>query len=295
MPRPHRAHARIGRERALAARQPAPHRLPPSRCAARLQHGRAPAPPTITSGRCSPMPSAPHQALACTLAGVAAPTGAAGSALFSSMAAPFQGWWRSPPGPPVEKVNLPPLTAPVSGFPVGLELERQRVPGGSGAVEVVQPAAVVRPWLPFVAAGLSQARRAGSGWRRSPEGDDGLVEAQRDLPHLRHLPRGVIAVTLAACRRSQHPQPPRPRVLRIPRSASCPILSGCRGSPRRSGRTVQTFSAVPAVPAIRARSWSGCRAGSVTITETSMKSEVAWPRALAGAQASITPADRRAM
>ena len=61
------------------------------------------------------------------------PTGAAGSAAHSSMAALFQGWWRSRPAAGGEgELRLP---RALSGFQSPGRAISQRVPGGNGAVK----------------------------------------------------------------------------------------------------------------------------------------------------------------
>ncbi len=173
------------------------------------------APPTITSGRRSPMPSASHQALACTLAGVAAPDRRSRKCCSSSMAAPFQGWVAITAGPPVEKANsLAPLTAPLSGFQSGLSSSVQRVPGGSGAVKSYsQTRSLAQRPLP-VTAGPSQARRAGSGWRRSPKGTTASSKRSVICRTCATSPRGVMAVTLAACAAAASSIPSNPTTAR---------------------------------------------------------------------------------
>ena len=99
------AHARRTGKRALAARQQRRIRRL-LRNAARLQHRpRASAPPTITSGRRSPMPLGLRtRRWPASLAGVTAPTGAAGSAVLLDGGA-VPGLVAITAGPPVEKAN----------------------------------------------------------------------------------------------------------------------------------------------------------------------------------------------
>ena len=169
MPLPHTRRARVHRAGAGAGSAPAaPHRPPPSRCGA-PQHGwfrRRRRSPAADARRC-PRPAPRWPA---SLAGVVARQAA--EALFSSMAAPFQGWWRSRQAAGGRQEFVCAADRALERASSRPELERAARAGRQAAPRSRTsqtrgrwPSGCCPSWP-----GRRRRGRAGSGWRRSPKG-----------------------------------------------------------------------------------------------------------------------------